>query len=76
MNMRRIGMSLTQVLVFKFIRKSTQKRNYTQMWSVRRVSFAAQILTFSIEFTWERFPIILRMVVMASIWPHTFRTFR
>lgn len=76
MNMRRMGMPLIRVLVFKSIRKSTQKRNYTQMWSVRRVSFVAQILTFSIEFTWERVPVILRTVVMASVWPHIFRTFR
>lgn len=76
MNMRRMGMSLTRILAFKCIRKYTRKRNYTQMWNVRRVSFVTQILTFSIEFTWKRFPVILRTVVMGSVWPHIFRTFR
>lgn len=43
MNLRRMGMSLMRILVFKPIRKSTLKRNDTQMLSVRRVSFVTQI---------------------------------
>lgn len=69
MNMKRMGMSFIRVLVFKFTRKPTPKRNYTQMWNMRRVLFVAQILTFSVL-------IIPRTVVMASVWPPIFRTFR
>ena len=76
MNLRRMGMSLSKILAFEPIRKSKLKRNYTQMWSVRRVSFVTQIVTFSTEFTWKRFPIILRCVVTASVWPHIFKTSR
>lgn len=60
----------------KSIRKSTLKKNYTQMWSVRKVSSVAQILTFGMGFTWKRFPVILKNVVMALVWPHIFRTLR
>jgi hypothetical protein len=43
MNLRRMGMPLMRILVFKPIRKSTLKRNDTQTWSVRKVSFVTQI---------------------------------
>lgn len=76
MNMKRMGMSLIRAHVFKFIRKSTPKGNYTQVWSVGRASFVVQILTVSTEFTWERICIILRRLIMTSAWPHVFRTFR
>lgn len=38
-NMRRMGLFLMRVFVFKFIRECTLKRNYIQVWSVRRVLF-------------------------------------
>ena len=68
-------MSLIRVLVFKPIRKFTLKRKCTQMWSERQAAFVTQMVTFSTEFMWEGFPIILRSVVMASVWPHVFKTF-